>query len=103
MKRTTVELESSSTAHALYLRENPSRSRCRLRCHFIRSLVTVKAEHGSYVSKNFERPHYVRLNKRVFDTTGINIRDEVGDLVAFEHGKVIITLHFRRSKTQYLI
>ena len=65
--------------------------------------VTVKGEHGSYVSKNFERPHYVPLNKKIFDTISINIRDEAGDLVAFEHGKVIITLHFRRSKTQYFI
>ena len=65
--------------------------------------VTVKGEHGSYVSKNFERPHYVPLNKKFFDTISINIRDEAGDLVAFEHGKVIITLHFRRSKTQYFI
>ena len=64
--------------------------------------VTVKGEHGSYVSKNFERPHYVPLNKKIFDAISINIRDEAGDLVAFEHGKVIITLHFRRSKTQYL-
>ena len=65
--------------------------------------VTVKGEHGSYVSKNFERPHYVPLNKNIFDTISINIRDEAGDLVAFEHGKVIITLHFRHSKTQYFI
>ena len=65
--------------------------------------VTVKGEHGSYVSKNFERPHYVPLNKKNFDTISINIRDEAGDLVAFEHGKVIITLHCRRSKTQYFI
>ena len=28
--------------------------------------VTVKGEHGSYVSKNFERPHYVPLNKKSF-------------------------------------
>ena len=26
--------------------------------------VTVKGEHGSCVSKNFERPHYVPLNKK---------------------------------------
>ena len=26
--------------------------------------VTVKREHGSYVGKNFERPHYVPLNKK---------------------------------------
>ena len=62
-------------------------------------IVTVKGKHGSYVSKNFERPHYVPLNKKIFDTISINIRDEAGDLVAFEHGKVIITLHFRHSKT----
>ena len=65
--------------------------------------VTVKGEHGSYVSKNFERPHYVPLNKKIFDTIRINIRDEGVDLVAFEYGKVIITLHFRRSKTQHFI
>ena len=65
--------------------------------------VTVKGEHGSYVSKNFERPHHVPLNKNIFDSIIINIRDEAGDLVAFEHGKVIITLHFRHSKTQYFI
>ena len=65
--------------------------------------ITVKGEHGSYVSKNFERPHYVPLKRKIFDTISINIRDEAGDLVAFEHGKVIITLHFRRSKTQYFI
>ena len=66
-------------------------------------IVTLKGKHGSYVSKNFERPHYVPLNKKIFDTISINIRDEAGYLVALEHGKVIITLHFRRSKTQYFI
>ena len=46
--------------------------------------VTVKGKHGSYVIKNFERPHYVPLNKRIFDKISINIRDKAGDLVAFE-------------------
>ena len=68
-----------------------------------RDMARMLGEHGSYVSKNFERPHYVPLNKKIFDTISINIRDEAGDLVAFEHGKVIVTLHFRRSKTQYFI
>ena len=56
--------------------------------------VTVKGENGRYVSKNFERPHFVLLSKKIFDTISINIRDEVGDLVAFEHRKVITTLLF---------
>ena len=29
--------------------------------------VTVKGEHGSYISKNFERPHKIPLNKKIFD------------------------------------
>ena len=51
--------------------------------------VTVKGKHGSYVRKNYERPQNknVPQNKKIFDTIGINIRDEVGNLVAFEHGK----------------
>ena len=65
--------------------------------------VTVKGEHGSYVSNNFERPHYVPLNQKNVDMISVNIRDKAGDLVAFEHGKMIITLHFKHSKTQYFI
>ena len=34
--------------------------------------VTVKGEHGSYVSKNFERSHYVPLNKKNVDMISIN-------------------------------
>ena len=30
--------------------------------------VAVKGGHGSYISKNFERPHHVPLNKKIFDT-----------------------------------
>ena len=55
----------------------------------------VKGEHESYISKNFERPHYVPLNKKIIDTIGINIRDEAGDLGTFEHGKVIINITFQ--------
>ena len=36
--------------------------------------VTVKGKHGSYVSKNFERPDYVPLNKQIFDMISINMR-----------------------------
>ena len=49
--------------------------------------------------ENVEKPHDVPLNKKIFDTISINIRDEAGDSVAFEQGKVIITLHFRPGKT----
>ena len=65
--------------------------------------VAVKGRPRSYISKNFERPHYVSLSKKIPDMISIHIRDKAGDLVAFEHGKMIITLHFRCSTTQYFI
>ena len=66
-------------------------------------IVMVNGEHGSYIGKNFERPHYIPPNKKIFDTISMNIGGEAGYLVAFEHSKVINTLHFRCSKTQYFI
>ena len=39
--------------------------------------ITVKGKHGSYVSKNLERPHYVPLKKKIFDTISINIREDL--------------------------
>ena len=61
--------------------------------------VTVKREHGRTLKDHI----MFLLTKNFFDTISINIRDEAGDLVAFEYGKVIITSHFRRSNTQYFI
>ena len=49
------------------------------------------------------KDHIMFLLTKNFDKISINIGDEAGDLVAFEHGKVIVTLHFRRSKIQYFI
>ena len=42
------------------------------------------------LARTSKRPHYVPLNKKISDTISINIRDQAGDLVAFEHCKVII-------------
>jgi hypothetical protein len=44
----------------------------------------------------FNRPFYVPVARREFDTTVINIRDELGRLMPFEFGKSVATLHFRR-------
>ena len=67
--------------------------------HVLRT-VTVKENMEVMLARTLK--DHIKFQK-IFDTIGKNIRDEAGDLVAFEHGKVIITLHFRRSKTQYFI
>jgi hypothetical protein len=51
----------------------------------------------------YEKPLYVPLQQKTFDSIEIDIRTDVGNPIPFEYGKVIVTLHFRRSKIPYLL
>src|SRR6267154_1884331 len=59
------------------------------------------AIHALYVY--YELPRYIPIQKKSFDTVEITIRDDLGEKIQFESGKVLLTLHFRRSQNQYLI
>lgn len=50
---------------------------------------------------HFEVRHrdYLPLSKRFFDSIEIDIRDEIGQRIAFVNSKVIVKLHFRRRET----
>ena len=50
---------------------------------------------------HFEVRHrdYLPLSKRFFDSIEIDIRDEIGQRLAFVNSKVIVKLHFRRRET----
>jgi hypothetical protein len=54
-------------------------------------------KYGLTVQKTFTHPHYVPLGRREFETIEININNELGQPVAFEFGKAVVTLHFRRK------
>ena len=41
--------------------------------------------------------------KKSFDSIHIAIRDDLGDKIQFENGKVLVTLHFRRAKELHFI
>lgn len=56
----------------------------------------VNGKHGNMNRITFNRPFYVPVARREFDTIVINIRDELGRLMPFEFGKSVATLHFRR-------
>ena len=47
--------------------------------------------------QSFYPVHYLPVNRSSFDTVEVNIRHSHGDLVAFQSGRVIVTLHFRRA------
>jgi hypothetical protein len=50
---------------------------------------------GSLNRVTFENPMWVPVSQRIFDSISIDLRDDVGNLIQFESGKVVATLQFR--------
>ena len=66
-------------------------------------VVDSGGEAGDVVTRSYERPRYVPIQKKSFDTIQLIIRDDLGEKIQFENGKLLATLHFRRVQNQYLI
>lgn len=47
---------------------------------------------------HYDNPHYVCINKSQISTIKVEIRDETGQKIKFENGKIILKLHFRPIK-----
>lgn len=62
----------------------------------LRVLATSRGVSGDLIAQSFQPIHYLPVNRSSFDTVEVHIRHDTGDPVAFQSGKVIITLHFRR-------
>lgn len=60
-------------------------------------VITVKGEDGDMVHEVFDRPHYVPLSRKNFQTIETIIRTHTGRLVPFERGQLIVKLHFRQT------
>ncbi|GBO00869.1 hypothetical protein AVEN_226929-1 [Araneus ventricosus] len=58
-------------------------------------VVRISGKDGDVVSAHYDRPHYVPVIRKSFQTIEIELRLNSGCLVPFERGKVIIVLHFR--------
>ncbi len=59
-------------------------------------ICNSKGKYGETIRVTFDRPFYIPVSKREFDTISIDIRDEIGKPAAFHFGKSVVTLHFRR-------
>lgn len=59
--------------------------------------VDIQGEDGDLTMKTYNEQHYVPVNTSKFDTIEINIKDDQGEDVAFESGKVLCKLHFRQK------
>ena len=66
-------------------------------------IVDAEGKLGEVVKRSFEKPRYIPLQKKSFDSVEIFIRDAHGKPVAFENGRSTVTLHFRRAKASYFL
>ena len=66
-------------------------------------LVDAVGNFENSIHRLYTTPRYVPFSKKEINTVKIDIRDDTGRPVLFEFGKVIATLHFRRSRTNYFL
>ena len=59
-------------------------------------IVPIQGTPGHVTSKEFQPIHYVPLQQRQFQEIEIMLRDDTGNPIPFQRGKVVVTLHFRR-------
>ena len=64
--------------------------------------IPVEGSHGDYIHKRFEKIHYHPLLRKNFTDIQISLRNDQGEKLKFERGKVTVTLHFRRRKLEQL-
>jgi hypothetical protein len=55
-------------------------------------------KHDEFMRHTNVQPHYVPIGHREFDSIEITIINELGKPMPLEHGKSVVTLHFRRKR-----
>ena len=66
-------------------------------------IVDTEGKAGETIKKSFDRPRYIPLQKKTFDSLEIFISDAYGKPIPFENGTSTVTLHFRRAKDSYFL
>ena len=62
--------------------------------------VHIEGKHGDVIERLYVTPHYVPLlSKNEVSRIDIEIKDDSGQLVLFNFGKVVVKLHFRKKRT----
>jgi hypothetical protein len=66
-------------------------------------VVDTQGRNGDMQHRIYEPPRYIPLQKKNFDSVEIDIRDDLGQPISFESGKLSVTLHLRRATSPYFI
>jgi hypothetical protein len=59
--------------------------------------VAVKGNTDDVIAKSFANIHYMSIERSNFQEIEIHITDDTGRNVPFQHGRVIVKLHFKRK------
>ena len=62
-------------------------------------IVPVEGRDGEMVTRVFDPIQYCTLVQRRFQDIEIDIRDDTGNIVPFERGRVVVTVHCRKKKS----
>lgn len=55
---------------------------------------------GDICYKEYTHIHYMRMQKREFESVSVDIRDYTGAFIPFQHGVLTIKLHFKKNGSQ---
>lgn len=63
--------------------------------------VFIEGNYGDLIQKIFTHPHYITINTENLKMIEISLRNDQGEFIPFEYGKVMIKLHFRKKVKKY--
>ena len=66
-------------------------------------VIGVTGKQGDTVRKTYDKPMYVPVRMKNFDSIEIDIRTDTGESVPFQYGKSEVILHFRLRKNPYFL
>lgn len=64
----------------------------------LRAVNIHPGRYGATIDREYQNPHYVPVLQKEFNRLEINIKDDTGKLVPFQFGKVLLKVHFRRTR-----
>ena len=60
-------------------------------------VVSVNGQYGTTVNTHYNHIYYLPLSQSLIDHVEVYIRDDVGEYIPFDTGRVIVVLHFRKK------
>ena len=66
-------------------------------------IVDASGAYDKMITRSYDKPRYIPVQKKYFDNILIDIRSDTGDSIPFENGACITTLHFRQAKGAYFV